>query len=176
MNQKVFDLIESIATTEGFEFIACEVSGNAKQRILRVVVDRPDGLTVENCAILSRRIGARLDEENAVVAAYTLEVSSPGVERGLYRRRDYERFAGQRAKLKTTHPFDGQRNFRGTLGGVRDAEDPLVLLVIPAKGGGEVTVELPLSAIEKANLEVTLEELFQVAHAKEQHPEKGTPS
>lgn len=176
MNQKVFDLIERIVTAEGFEFVTCETSGNAKQRILRVVVDRPDGLTLENCAILSRQIGAKLDEEDAVAAAYTLEVSSPGVERGLYRRKDFERFAGQRVKLKTTHPLDGQRNFRGMLNGVRDGEDPFILLTVARKAGGEETVEIPLSAVEKANLEVSLEELFQVANAKEQHKEKGTPS
>lgn len=158
--------IERLVVRSGFEFVVCELKGAGRRRLLRVVVDHPDGVTLEQCAALSRRIGDHLDAVDAVPTAYTLEVSSPGVERGLYRLADYQRFTGRRIRLRTTAPVNGKRVWRGRLQAVHadaDAEDaPFVILV----GDAGVEMRFPLSAIEQAQLEVGVEDLFRAAEAK----------
>jgi ribosome maturation factor RimP len=105
---------------------------------------------------VSLHLGTILDVEDFIHASYTLEVSSPGLERGLYKRSDYERFAGSRAKMKTRQPVQGQRNFRGRLLGV-EGDD--VLFEDLTSGH----VRLPLNWITKANLEVDITEEFRRA-------------
>ena len=100
---------------------------------------------------MSNHLGTILDVEDFIHASYTLEVSSPGLERGLYNRADFERFAGNNAKMKTRQPIDGQRNFRGRLLGL-DGDDVL----FEDRTNGQVRV--PLDVITKANLEVDVEE------------------
>jgi ribosome maturation factor RimP len=96
-------------------------------------------------------LGTILDVEDFIHASYTLEVSSPGLERGLYKRADFERFAGSNAKMKTRQPINGQRNFRGRLVGVEGND-----VVFEDRTSGEVRV--PLDTITKANLEVDVNE------------------
>jgi ribosome maturation factor RimP len=103
---------------------------------------------------VSLHVGTILDVEDFIHSSYTLEVSSPGLERGLYRRADYERFAGSLAKVKTRKPIEGQRNFRGRLLGL-DGED--VLLEDRTSG----RVRVPLDSIAKANLEMDIEAEFR---------------
>jgi ribosome maturation factor RimP len=103
-------------------------------------------------------LGTILDVEDFIHASYTLEVSSPGLERGLYKRADFERFAGSNAKLKTRQPIDGQRNFRGRLLGIEGND-----VLFEDRTSGEVRV--PLDTITKANLEVDVnEELRRAGH------------
>ncbi len=158
----IAETIERLVTEDGFEFVACEMKGAGRRRLLRVVADHPDGITLEQCAALSRRIGARLDELDAVPTAYTLEVSSPGVERGLYRLADYQRFTGRRVRLRATTPRDGKRILRGWLREARDHSPPEIVIVSDA--GAEMIIALP--DIEQAQLEVTAEDLFRVAEEK----------
>src|SRR5215813_9156183 len=100
--------------------------------VLRVQIDRPgpasraeDSVSVDDCATVSRELSAILDVEDVIPAAYTLEVSSPGLDRPLRRAADYERFAGRRAKIVTREKVDGQTFFKGTLAGV-DGEAVLI--------------------------------------------------
>ncbi|OYT73614.1 MAG: ribosome maturation factor RimP [Chloracidobacterium sp. CP2_5A] len=158
----IAETIERLVTEDGFEFVVCEMKGAGRRRLLRVIVDHPDGITLDQCAALSRRIGARLDELDAVPTAYTLEVSSPGVERGLYRLADYQRFIGRRARLRVTTPRDGKRVVRGWLREVREHCPPEIVLASDA--GAEAVIALP--DIEQAQLEVTAEDLFRVAEEK----------
>jgi ribosome maturation factor RimP len=106
---------------------------------------------------VSTHLGTILDVEDFIHAAYTLEVSSPGLERGLYKRADYERFAGHRAKMKTRQPIQGQRNFRGRLLGLEGNE---VIFEDLTNG----LVHIPLDLINKANLEVDVEEELRRGH------------
>jgi len=147
--ERVQELAERVAIDHGLELVHAEVAGPENKPIVRVFIDKPHGVTHDDCSEVSLHLGTILDVEDFIHASYTLEVSSPGLERGLYKRTDYERFAGSDAKLKTRQPIDGQRNFRGRLLGV-DENDVL----IEDRTSGRVRV--PFDIITKANLEVDL--------------------
>ena len=147
--ERVQELAERVAIDHGLELVHAEVAGPENKPIVRVFIDKPHGVTHDDCSDVSLHLGTILDVEDFIHASYTLEVSSPGLERGLYKRADYERFAGSDAKLKTRQPIDGQRNFRGRLLGV-DENDVL----IEDRTSGRVRI--PFDIITKANLEVDL--------------------
>ena len=145
--QRVRAIAEQVAIDHGTELVHIEVAGPENKPIVRVFIDKPQGVTHADCSEMSLHLGTVLDVEDFIHASYTLEVSSPGLERGLYKRADYERFAGSDAKMKTRQPIDGQRNFRGRLLGV-DGSDVL----FDDRTNGKVRI--PLDIITKANLEV----------------------
>ena len=107
-------------------------------------------MTHEDCAAVSDQVGLILDVEDLISSHYTLEVSSPGLDRGLYKPTDYERFAGLPAHIKLLTPLDGQRNFHGTLIGL-DKEGTVAALLDDEKGQRH---RLPLDQIAKANVEI----------------------
>ena len=148
---RVQELAERVAIDHGLELVHAEVAGPDNKPIVRVFIDKPQGVTHEDCSEVSTHLGTILDVEDFIHAPYTLEVSSPGIERGLYKRADYERFAGSLAKMKTRQPINGQRNFRGRLIELDGDE-----VVFEDKTSGQVRV--PLNLITKANLEVDVEE------------------
>src|SRR5258707_3303802 len=112
---RVQEIAEQVAIDHGLELVHAEIAGPASKPIVRIFIDKPQGVTHEDCSEVSVHLGTILDVEDFIHASYTLEVSSPGLERGLYKRADYERFSGNEAKLKTRQPIQGQRNFRGRL-------------------------------------------------------------
>src|SRR5581483_3943572 len=110
------EIVERVASSYGLEVVEVELRGGGKSRMLRVTIDKPGGVTHEDCANMSREAGTILDVEDAVPgSSYTLEVSSPGLDRKLVRPADYERFVGSRVKLTTHEPVDGGRQFEGRL-------------------------------------------------------------
>ncbi|HEX8088982.1 MAG TPA: ribosome maturation factor RimP [Blastocatellia bacterium] len=139
-------IIERVAAREGLEVVHWETVGPRNNFVLRIYIDKPGGVNHGDCETVSNQVGALLDVEDLIPNKYTLEVSSPGLERGLYKRADYERFAGQRVKLKTSEAINGQRNFRGRLLGIR--EDNISL---DADVAGQI--EIPYEQIVKANIE-----------------------
>jgi ribosome maturation factor RimP len=142
---RVRELAERAAEERGLELVHAELAGGARTPVVRVFIDKPEGVTHEDCSKVSEHLGALLDVEDFIHSAYTLEVSSPGLERGLYRRADYERFAGRPARIKSRRPVGAQRNFSGRIGRVR----------------------IPLGEIAKANLEIDVEEEFRLAEERE---------
>ena len=148
---RVQDLAERVAIDHGVELVHAEVAGPENNPIVRIFIDKPQGVTHEDCSAVSTHLGTILDVEDFIHASYTLEVSSPGLERGLYKRADYERFAGSNAKLKTRQPIGGQRNFRGRLLGLDGDE-----LIFEDRTNGRVRV--PLDIVTKANLEVDVDQ------------------
>ena len=148
---RVQEIAERVAIDNGLELVHVEVAGPDNKPIVRVFIDKPQGVTHDDCSEVSTHMGTILDVEDFIHAAYTLEVSSPGIERGLYKRNDYERFAGSNAKLKTRQPINGQRNFRGRLLGL-DGDD----IIFDDRTNGRV--QIPLDLVTKANLEVDVEE------------------
>ena len=148
---RVQEIAERVAIDHGLELVHVEVAGPDNKPIVRVFIDKPHGVTHDDCSEVSTHMGTILDVEDFIHAAYTLEVSSPGIERGLYKRADYERFAGSNAKLKTRQPINGQRNFRGRLLGL-DGDD----VIFDDRTNGRV--QIPLTIITKANLEVDVTE------------------
>src|SRR5215468_8853662 len=114
--ERVQAIAERVAATSGLEVVEIELRGGGKSRMLRVFIDKPAGVTHEDCANFSREFGTILDVEDAVPgASYVLEVSSPGLDRKLTRPADFERFAGNRVKLMTREPVNGSRHFEGRL-------------------------------------------------------------
>jgi len=148
---RVQEIAERVAIDHGLELVHAEVAGPDNKPIVRVFIDKPQGVTHDDCSSVSTHLGTILDVEDFIHASYTLEVSSPGLERGLYKRADYERFSGSDAKLKTRQPINGQRNFRGRLLGL---EGDAVIFDDRTSG----RVQIPLDLITKANLEVDVEE------------------
>ena len=159
IEERVRTIAEGVAVDHGLELVHAEVSGPENKPIVRVFIDKPQGVTHEDCSEVSLHLGTILDVEDFIHSAYTLEVSSPGIERGLYKRADYERFAGSLARMKTQKPIAGQRNFRGRLLGI-DGEEVL----FEDRTSGRVRV--PLNTIAKANLEIDVEQEFRRAQVK----------
>jgi ribosome maturation factor RimP len=152
--EQVRSMASRVAASYGLEIFDVQFRREAGGMILRVQIDRPgpaataeDSVSVEDCANVSRDLSAILDVEDVVPTAYTLEISSPGLDRPLRRPDDYRRFAGRRAKLVMRQAVDGQSFFRGTLGGV-DAGDVLV------DGEDGRRHRIPIEVITRANLEV----------------------
>ena len=158
--ERVHQLAEQTAIDHGVELVHAEVAGPDGHPLVRVFIDKPGGVTHEDCSDVSHHLSTVLDVEDFIHSAYTLEVSSPGLERGLYKAADYERFAGHLAKVKTRSPIKNQRNFRGRIVGLADSE-----VVFEDKTSGRVNI--PIANIAKANLEVDVEEEFRLARERE---------
>jgi len=154
VEDRVQAIAERVAIDHGLELVHAEVAGPDNKPIVRIFIDKPNGVTHEDCSEVSLHVGTVLDVEDFIHASYTLEVSSPGIERGLYKRQDYERFAGSLAKLRTRKPVNGQRNFRGRLLGI-DGED----ILFEDRTSGRVRV--PFEVVAKANLEMDVDAEFK---------------
>jgi ribosome maturation factor RimP len=158
--ERVREIAEQAALDQGVELVHAEVAGPEGQPVVRVFIDKPGGVTHDDCSQVSHQMSTVLDVEDFIHSAYVLEVSSPGLERGLYKRADYERFAGSLAKIKVRSPINGQRNFRGQ---ILSVEDDLVLVADRTRG----RVQIPLDGIVKANLEADLEGELRLARDRD---------
>ncbi len=155
---KIQHIAERVARTHGCELVDAELKGGGKARTLRVTIDRPEGVTHEDCANVSRELSTILDVEDAVPGgSYTLEVSSPGLDRKLTRLEDFQRFTGSRMKLMTREPVNGNRHFEGRLENF--SQGKLTLETIsekkkpkPGHAHPGQKIEIDLANIEKANL------------------------
>src|SRR5436305_5242709 len=118
---KIEEIANRVAASEGLEIVEVEVKGGGQHRFVRISIDKPDGVSHGDCEMVSQQVGTILDVEDVVPGGrYTLEVSSPGVERKLLKPQDYERFQGKKAKITLRDPIDGRRNWDGTLAGIQD--------------------------------------------------------
>ena len=118
MLSRVWQLAEPLCLAEGMELVHIEYRNEHGGRILRLYLDKPGGITLDDCADISRQLGDILDVGLETEASYRLEVSSPGIDRPLGRLDDFIRFKGSRAKIRTAVAQDGQKNFTGILDGV----------------------------------------------------------
>lgn len=139
-------LLSPVVEAMGFEFVGLEYLPQGKHSLLRIYIDTPDGITVDDCGDVSHQVSGVLDVEDPIKGQYVLEVSSPGIDRPLFKFTDFERFNGHAVQIRLQMPLDGRRNFRGVLQGVEANERQVVLAV-----DGE-TVNLPWDRIEKARL------------------------
>jgi ribosome maturation factor RimP len=146
--QQLETLLTPILDSMGYEMVRVQISGT-KRPTMQVMAERRDGvaMTVDDCAEISRAISAVLDVEDPFDTAYSLEVSSPGIDRPLVRPADYERFQGFEARIELREAVDGQRRFKGRLGGVKDGR-----ILLNQEG---TTVELPLGHVQRAKLILT---------------------
>ncbi|MBI1209605.1 MAG: ribosome maturation factor RimP [Azospirillum sp.] len=138
-------IIAPTITALGFEIVRVQLSGGQRP-VLQVMAERVDRLpmTVEDCADISRAVSALLDVEDPIAGAYTLEVSSPGIDRPLTRLGDFERYAGYEVRIETRQPVNGRRRFQGMLRGTDDGQVRVDL--------SEGTALLPFADIQRAKL------------------------
>lgn len=150
-------IVERVASSQGLEVVEVELRGGGKARMLRIFIDKPNGVTHEDCANVSREVGTILDVEDAMPGGpYTLEVSSPGLDRKLSRPADFERFQGSRVKLTTRNEVNGNRHFEGRLERFESGRLTLDLAEARRKFRPKDTaaqkLEIDLANVEKANL------------------------
>ncbi|MBT8369821.1 MAG: ribosome maturation factor RimP [Deltaproteobacteria bacterium] len=146
--QKIVDRVRSLAQplcdSEGLELVQVEFQRESNGRILRLYIDKPDGIILSDCVGVSRQMGDILDVHLEGIGPYNLEVTSPGPERPLAKKKDFEKFKGNRAKIKTSRPRDGQKNFIGVLLGISGEQVSLQI--------GEQIIAIPYEDISKARL------------------------
>ena len=143
-------LARNAASAEGVDVAWCELKGKEGSRVLRVFIERIDGdVGLADCERVSKRLGVVLDVEDPIDSAYTLEVSTPGLDRPLHDERDYQRFTGKLARVKTNQAVDGRKRFVGRVAGISEG-----FLLLVEEGG---TRSIPLSVVESGRLEVELD-------------------
>ncbi len=140
----VWDLAEPVVLSRGLELVDIEFRRERQGWVLRLYIDRPGGVTLGDCVAVSEILSDLLDAKDFIHHAYHLEVSSPGLDRPLRKREDFERFAGDKVKITLKHPLEGRRNFTGRLKGLK--EDKVLVEI-----DGQVW-ELPLEEIKKAHI------------------------
>ena len=145
--QKVTEIAERVGAREGIEIVEVQLLGGGGSRVLRIFIDKPPtGVTHGDCENVSQQVGTILDVEDAIPGGrYTLEVSSPGLDRKLIKPQDFERFAGKKIKVVLRTPIDNSRRMEGTLAGLEG--ESLKLDLNP-----ERSVLIPLAQVERANL------------------------
>ena len=144
--EKIREIAERVAAREGMEIVDVQLLGGGGTRVLRIFIDKPEGVTHADCEFISQNVGTILDVEDVVPGgSYNLEVSSPGVERKLSKPQEFERFSGQKIKVVLRQAVEGQRHWAGLLKGFAEG----VITLEPAPGK---SVQFPLDQVEKANL------------------------
>ena len=153
--KRVETIIAPTLQDMGFDLVRVRISG-AQRRTLQIMAERLDDgtMTVEDCAAISRAVSTLLDVEDPIKGSYTLEVSSPGLDRPLTRPKDYTRFAGLEAKIELREPMDGQRRFRGRIAGLADDQVQL--------DTEDTRIAIPYADIERAKL-ILNDELLALA-------------
>jgi ribosome maturation factor RimP len=147
LNPQLQERLEKLISSMGFEFVGGEMLPQGRQLVLRIYIDKTDGLSVDHCTLVSRQVGAMLDAEDLMSGnAYYLEVSSPGIDRPLFEVTHFQRYVGSRAKIKLNMAIAQRRQFTGTLQRV-EGEDIHLLI-----DNSDEQVVLPYSAIDRANL------------------------
>lgn len=138
-------LLEPLCEQENAELVDLSYAKEGPRWVLRVFLDKPNGLTLDDCAYFSERIGALIDSAGAIDRAYVLEVSSPGLDRVIKKPKDFERFAGKTVRVRLRSPLGGQRNFKGVLKGMREGR-----VAVDCETGPR---EFELGEVDEARLE-----------------------
>ena len=144
--EKTQALIDEVVQAEGFELVEVELKGSPGRRVLRIFIDRVDGINHDDCARISHLVEPLLEVEEAIAGSYTLEVSSPGLTRRLRTPREFQRFAGRLVKVSTSEAVEGSRHFRGTLLGMKGNR-------VAVERRDATPVLIPLEVVVKAHLD-----------------------
>ena len=144
--EKVREIAERVGADTGLEVVDVQLLGGGGTRVLRIFIDKPEGVTHADCEYISQNVGTILDVEDVIPGGrYTLEVSSPGVERKLTRPREFERFVGHKVKVSLRQPVDNQKHWVGALRSFAEG----IITLEPSPGHA---VRIPLEQVERANL------------------------
>lgn len=144
LRERLEQLLAPVVAALGYELVLLEFNPSSKHGLLRLYIDTAAGITVEDCERVSREVAATLDVEDPIKTAYSLEVSSPGLDRPLVTPAHYARFINEQARIQLVAPLNGRRRFVGWIRGVTDSAVSLQT--------AEGTVEIPLVEIERARL------------------------
>ncbi|ELY1684493.1 ribosome maturation factor RimP [Pseudomonas aeruginosa] len=137
-------LLAPVVEALGYECWGVEFISQGRHSVLRVYIDRPEGILIDDCEAVSRQVSGILDVEDPISGEYTLEVSSPGMDRPLFTLEQFAKHAGEQVKIRLRSPYEGRRNYQGILRGVE--EQDVVVLV------GDHEYLLPIDSIDKANI------------------------
>jgi len=136
---------EQLAGSMGLEIVLVEIKGGDQRPIVRTYIDRSGGVTLDDCERFSKRFSVLLDVEDWIPFSYTLEVSSPGLNRPLVKESDFQRFAGKSARVRTRSPIEGQKNFSGRILGATGG-------IVGLEVAPGTKADIAIGEIEKANL------------------------
>ena len=143
---RIAQIAQRAAEPEGIEIVDVELLGAGRGRVLRIFIDRPQGVSHADCEFISQQVGTILDVEDVIPGdSYTLEVSSPGLERKLHKAKDFEKFVGKKARVVLREPVENQRRWEGKLACFSDG----MVTLEPSAGK---SICFPLTQVEKANL------------------------
>jgi len=143
-DEVIKSIVEPVVAALGFQLWGIEYLGQGRHSLLRIYIDKEGGINIDDCAETSRQVSAILDVEDPISSEYTLEVSSPGLDRMLFTLDQFSAYAGSQVKLRLTGNFEGRRNFNGIIKSVVDRSIVLV--------AGEDEYVFPFEMIEKANV------------------------
>ncbi|MEW6440701.1 MAG: ribosome maturation factor RimP [bacterium] len=147
--ETVSKIVSPILDREGMDLVDVQFLRDSGSWVLRVFIDKPGGISLDDCTRISHKIGDVIEVEDVIAHRYRLEVSSPGLDRVLKKEADFQRFSGKKARVQTREPLAGRRNYRGKIVGCEQG----VLALDDLQGN---VIRLPLHLIEKARLEIDL--------------------
>ncbi|MFB0517726.1 MAG: ribosome maturation factor RimP [Acidobacteriota bacterium] len=150
IRKKVEEIAERVASSEGMELVLVEYKQQGGRWVLTVYIDKEEGVGLSDCQNISKQLSTIFDVEDVIPHRYTLEVSSPGLNRPLVKEKDYIRFCGKKVKIETVNPIEGRKRFVGSLIGCQDGMISLAL------EKGEQPLTIPLKEVAKARLKVEL--------------------
>jgi ribosome maturation factor RimP len=150
---RIRQIAETVAAESELELVHVEIAGTNRDSVVRIFIDKEGGVGLDDCSAVSQKVESVLDEEDFIPTRYVLEVSSPGIERQLYSLKDFSKYSGQMAKIKTKIEIDGQKVFVGTI-----AEVDGQTVTLDDKTRGAVTINY--DDIAKANLKIDLAKEF----------------
>lgn len=144
-SDKLVELVRKVVEPMGYELVGVEhVTGQGRAGLLRVYIDKEEGITLDDCEKVSHQLSGTLDVEDPIAGEYSLEISSPGLDRPLFELSQYERFVGQKVSIRLTHNLEGRRRFKGVLKGIEGGD---VLIEMDGE-----TYVLPFDLIDTARL------------------------
>jgi ribosome maturation factor RimP len=146
INKRVEEVVLPVLGELGLELVEVQYRREQSGWVLRLIIDKPDGVNLDDCAVASRELSQLLDIEDFIDQAYNLEVSSPGLDRPLKSLTDFQRFIGRKAKIKTIEPIAGEHVF---IGNIQQTEGESIVLEV-----GRKEVVIPFLQVSKARLEV----------------------
>ncbi len=144
VSAKVFNIAESLCESEAMELVHIEYHHEQRGLVLRIFIDKPGGVTLDDCTLISRQLSDLLDIHIEDSVPYNLEISSPGLDRPLVKEQDFERFKGESARIKIAQPVNGQSNFKGVLMGISEGSVKIKI--------DEKSIMIPHKLIVKARL------------------------
>lgn len=142
---KVEELASPVLENLGYGLVACDFMQEGGRWVLKLYIEKEGGVTIDDCVRASHSVEDLIAVEDFVPVSYNLEVSSPGINRPLKKRRDFERYVGERVAIKASHPIDGRKNFKGTLTGIEG--DDIVLIIDGTR------FRVPIGSVGRARLE-----------------------